>query len=252
MYSRMISSKWIVVAILFLIVAATLLLYQIRDEYGICMLLLAGGMLLYQSSFPAKWCLMDKVLLCITIFDVASCFYSDSFYLSFRPAAFSFFCWCAYVYSVRLFRNSEHVHLFLSGILYVSVIALFLALVSFAVFRSSVLSVGFTDVYHFRFLYRPLGYGCNIWAEVALVILGLSCLAKRFTFLFSLLSFTVILLTFSRGAYLSLIIYLFFFLFLVKDWLLRKKVFAAAVVSIVAVALSFQTEFEGSHKQATK
>lgn len=44
------------------------------------------------------------------------------------------------------------------------------ALVAYFVFRKSVLEVGFEDTYHFRFLFRPLGYVTNVWSEILLLI----------------------------------------------------------------------------------
>ena len=70
------------------------------------------------------------------------------------------------------------------------------------------LNTGFADTYHFRFLFRPLGYITNVWAEVLLILLGWICLARRYSALFIFLCVLAILFSFSRGAYISLGIYL--------------------------------------------
>mgnify|MGYP002449640902 FL=1 len=83
-------------------------------------------------------------------------------------------------------------------------IAVVLAILSFFVFRSSVLGVGFEDTYHFRFLFRPLGYITNVWSEILLLILGWTCLSRRrYAMVLVILTFTAIFLSFSRGAYIA-------------------------------------------------
>lgn len=67
--------------------------------------------------------------------------------------------------------------IYTSGI--ASMLVVLLAICSFLVFRRSVLEAGFEDTYHFRFLFSPLGYITNIWAEVLLMLSGWICLMRR-------------------------------------------------------------------------
>ena len=114
-------------------------------------------------------------------------------------------------------------------------VALLLAIGSFFVFRNSVLNAGFPDTYHFRFLFRPLGYITNVWAEVLLVLLGWICLVRRYFTVFVFLCLLAILLSFSRGAYISLGIYLLSGFLWIKP--LREKIRLLAIGFIV-IALS--------------
>ena len=111
------------------------------------------------------------------------------------------------------------------------------------VFRSSVLRVGFEDTYHFRFLFRPLGYITNVWSEILLLILGWVCLSlRRYAMVLVTLTFTAIFLSFSRGAYIASGI------FLIGSMAVMRKadkfrVLFAALIALVLVTVCCPKEF---------
>ena len=125
--------------------------------------------------------------------------------------------------------------------------------------RSSVLEAGFEDTYHFRFLFRPLGYITNIWAEVLLMVSGWICLMRRWSVPLQFLCLLAILLSFSRGAYVALGIYLLFaLLFFPKAEKLRLWLPAVAAMLLVAVLLpkemhtTLQMNRTASQQQSTE
>ena len=104
------------------------------------------------------------------------------------------------------------------------------------------LEVGFADTYPFRFLFRPLGYITNVWAEVLLLILGWLCLARRHVGFLVFLTIGAILLSFSRGAYIALAVYMALWLALIKPLREKVRVPLLALLALLLVGLSFPAE----------
>ncbi len=91
------------------------------------------------------------------------------------------------------------------------------SLVSFGISRNQVYAAGFDSLYDFKHLYRPLGNLNNVWGTLMLVLSGMTAVAlfgygtKGKTFIFSLIPFALtivcLLLSFSRGIYICLALY---------------------------------------------
>lgn len=234
-----------VVAYLFLVICLTVMLFRIDDEYNLLMPALALLLLSLTKQSGIRWNIIDLLLFAITMSDIVSCLYSRTIALSIRYAVFSVFCFGTYlllrhsVCSVSLFKSgSKEWFKTLTYIFYVAVImAMFLAVASFFVYRSSVLSVGFDDTYHFRFLYRPVGYTCNVWAEIGMVLFGLSLLCRRFMLPVGFVAAITVLITFSRGVYVALAVFSICFLLSVKDNKLRLRMICILITASLAVAL---------------
>lgn len=103
-----------------------------------------------------------------------------------------------------------------------------LALYQFAVFDDRIHEVGFASLYDFRFLYRPLGVPSNEWNALQWLWGGLIMLAylqttdKRIRLvclLAGLMVWATILLSFSRGGYMAVVIcsILFLVMLFIKD-----------------------------------
>lgn len=106
------------------------------------------------------------------------------------------------------------------------------------------LNTGFADTYHFRFLFRPLGYITNVWAEVLLILLGWICLARRYSALFIFLCVLAILFSFSRGAYISLGIYLLAGLLWMETKREKIRLLAVGSTAIVLTACFLPQEMK--------
>jgi O-antigen ligase len=113
-------------------------------------------------------------------------------------------------------------------------ISCILALITFFLFRSTCTYVEITSLYDFRHLYKPLGYLSNVWGSLLIGFIGIVLLSLHTAatpLYFSLVTLFLlignILVSFSRGVYLSVIILLFLymsFLFFTKyNW--KRKIY---------------------------
>lgn len=227
---------------LLLVMVMTVLLFRVEDKYRICLLLLTGCCLWLRPLPLRRWTLIDISLCLITLYDVFSCVHALSPMAAIPDAILSLSVLTAYFVLRRLFASEQAENLFLSGSSLPICVALLLAICSFFVFRRSVLGVGFEDTYHFRFLFRPLGYITNVWAEALLLVLGWACLIRRYSTWFIFLTVWAILLSFSRGAYIALGIYLFSWLLLVKPWREKLRLPLISLLAIVLTIVFFPVE----------
>ena len=207
-----------------------LFLFRVEDSYRIGLLLVAGALLLLRPLPFRKWSRLDGCVAALALSDLFSCFYAACPIPALDAAFYSVYMLATYFVCRRLFAHGRALQVLRVGSLFPIGAALLLAVCSFFVFRSSVLEAGFEDTYHFRFLFRPLGYITNIWAEVLL-----------------------------RGAYVALGIYLLFaLLFFPKAEKLRLWLPAVAAMLLVAVLLpkemhtTLQMNRTASQQQSTE
>ena len=121
-------------------------------------------------------------------------------------------------------------------------VALGITVCTFFVFRRSVLEAGFADTYHFRFLFRPLGYITNQWAEVLLVLLGWLCLARRHASALIFLTAAAICLSFSRGAYIALGVFVLAWLLMARSLRDKVRVPLLCLAAFLLVWIAFPQE----------
>lgn len=210
-------------------------LFRMEDNYHIGLLLSACG-LAWVGALPFRqWTRIDWILSLIMVYELFSCCWAECIAPAVLPAFYAVFCWTVYFLLRRILAEGSIFHFVVEGGLIPIGIALLLAIGSFFIFRHSVLNAGFADTYHFRFLFRPLGYITNVWAEVLFVLLGWVCLVRRYSAIFIFLCVLAILFSFSRGAYLSLGIYLLSGLLWMKT---KQEKIRLLVVSFAAIALT--------------
>lgn len=228
--------------ILLLLIILTLLLFQVKDTYHLTGLLMLSCLVVVPPLSPKRWSQIDWIIAIIVIYNIISCLYSSCTIPSVRIACSSVMNLAAYWVIRRLFTE-PHIEdkLFLGSIIPIS-FALAVAVCTFFVFRNSVLNAGFTDTYHFRFLFRPLGYITNIWSEILLILLGWSCIIRRYSFFLIFLSLLGILLSFSRGAYIALGVYLLIWLLWIKPFSLKFKLLLPCVIALAVTSIYFPIE----------
>lgn len=235
-YSSPNKTVWITTTCILLVVMGCFL-FHMYDFHLLYFLLLVGGLIAIRVLPFARWTYIDICIGIITLYDLISCFYAECPLPAIRVSMYSLYAMVAYLTFRRLlsWQPSECIVRLGSNVLIG--IALVLALLSFFIFRKSVLEAGFDDTYHFRFMFRPLGYITNVWSEVLLLILGWVCLTyRRYSVVFIFLIFTAIFLSFSRGAYIASFIYLSgSLLFMYKADKLR--IIFPALVSLALVAV---------------
>ena len=168
--------------VILLLVTQTLLLFQVEDTYHLTGLLVLSCLVMMPPMSPKHWSCIDWTMAIITIYDIMSCFYGSCTIPSVRIACSSVMNLAIYWIMRRLFAKPDtEDKLFMGSIIPIG-FALLIAFCSFFIFRHSVLEAGFADTYHFRFLFRPLGYITNAWSEVLFILLGWSCLMSFFSF----------------------------------------------------------------------
>lgn len=238
---------WYITACLLLAVIGEFL-FRIEDPFQISLLLLTGGLAMLHVLPFKQWTTIDVCIGAITLFDILSCCYANCPIPAIRASFYSLYMLVVYWVGRRLFTWQSTMHFIRIGSLIIMSVAIVLAILSFFIFRKSVLGVGFEDTYHFRFLFRPLGYITNIWSEILLLMLGWGCLLrKRYAIVFIFLSFTALLLSFSRGAYIASGIYLVGCL-LIMDKANKIKILLPALVAIVWVGICCPKETQTTLK----
>lgn len=235
--------KYTSIAILFIVVVA-ILLFQAEDKLKISLLLLTASLALLRPHSFRQWTMVDGCLCLITAYDMASCLHAACTISAISYSLLSLFCLTAYFVLRRLFGSAHATRLLQQGSYLPIGAALLLAISSFFIFRQSVLGVGFEDTYHFRFLFRPLGYITNVWAEVLLLLLGWVCIVRRYSGLFVFLTVWAIFLSFSRGAYIALGVYIIAWLLLVKPGPEKLRLPAISLVAGLLTAVCFPTEMK--------
>ncbi len=231
------------VATILLLAVLTIEIFQFKDHYRIGMLLSIVALAFVRPLPIQQWTFIDWTLSIIVAYDLVLCFYASCAVPAVYNMIFSFYGFTVYLIVRKLLATGKSLNLFQVGSYLPIGAALILTVCSFIIFRNSVLEAGFTDTYHFRFLFRPLGYVTNVWAEILLVLLGWICFIRRYSSIFIFLTIVTILLSFSRGAYVALGIYLVIWIAATKSakhWKPLLAVFAA----IAIIAILFPTEMK--------
>lgn len=225
-----------------LLVVVGLWLFQVQDSY-LAVLPLAAGMLFVVGPIPFRhWSMADWLITLFTVYDMVLCFYGACLIPALRLASFSLFCLIAYLLARRVFVDMKAEKLLFYGSYVPVILALGIAICSFYIFRDSVLEAGFADTYSFRFLYRPLGYITNQWAEVLLVLLGWICLARRHISLLVFLIAVSICLSFSRGAYIALGVFVLVWLIGMRPWNEKFRIPLLCVLAAICIGFCFPKE----------
>lgn len=235
--------KYTGIVILFIVIMA-ILLFQAEDKLKICLLLLTASFVLLRPLPFRQWTMVDCSLCLITAYDLISCLNAACTTPAISYSLLSLFCLTVYFVLRKLFGSTQATRQLQQGCYLPIGAALLLAICSFFVFRQSVLGVGFQDTYHFRFLFRPLGYITNVWAEVLLVLLGWVCLIRKYSGIFIFLTVLALLFSFSRGAYIALGVYLICWLLFVKSKQEKIRLFAVSMAAIVLTGICFPREMK--------
>ena len=231
------------IAILLIVIMA-MLLFQTEDKIPISLLLLTASLAVTRPLPFRQWTVIDISLCLITVYDMVSCLYLGCSVPAIRSTLLSIFCLTSYFILRRLFSSERTTRIIQQGSYLPVAAALLLAVCSFFIFRQSVLNVGFQDIYHFRFLFRPLGYITNVWAEVLLILLGWVCLVRKYSGIFIFLTVLAILFSFSRGAYIALGVYTITWLLFVKPKQEKIRLLAVSVVAIILTGVFFPNEMK--------
>ncbi len=234
---------YISISILLLLIM-TMWLFQIEDTYKFCLLLLIISLTIIHPLSFRCWSLIDVLVCIVTLYDILSCFYGACTIPALRIALLSVFCTIYYLILRKLFSEPYIMRIILLGSYVPIGVALLLTICSFLIFRNSVISAGFEDTYHFRFLFRPLGYITNQWAALLLILFGWICLIRQYSSLFVFLTALTVLLSFSRGAYIALGIYLIIWLMFQRPLYEKVRVVLICLIAIIVITFCLPTEIK--------
>lgn len=144
------------------------------------------------------------------------------------------------------FRSEHNMRSLLgTGCVVIGIMA-WIAIVSFALFYDSATRVGFEEIYHFRSIYRPLGYLTNAWGSVLIGFLAVTVLAlwhyRHRSVAVAVILFTIVVpvgfglvISFSRGVYLAL--FLVGAGVLASMWMVRQNGMRIILMFLVASCL---------------
>jgi O-antigen ligase len=208
--------------------------YQISDPLYMCGILSALFLLWKWRKGEFRFSGIDGLILVLWVYQILNLFFAIepvSGFFSVKTLTFSII----FYFLLRIILNSiSKVEKFLFVACVLIFVMCIVALITFLLFRSACDYVGFTGLYDFRHLYRPLGYLTNMWGSlligftgIVLLVLHLDRLEKAgFVFLILLLGLLVwnIMVSFSRGVYIAFAFLLLAYgLFLIFSAIDRKR-----------------------------
>lgn len=224
-------------------------MFRMRDPYNIKLLILVLSTLLVKP-FPRNFSLIDLSILIIWFYNIIRNLFGENPLLDSQSCIDSTSCFLGYILLKYSERNSKI--FFLRSLCVFFGIVASLYLISFAIFHDAIKEAGFTTLYPFRFLYKPLGYMSNAWPTIFLLTLTLLLIGyyidlkktwKRFFLALSFVMFFSILLSFSRGAYIALCILALICILLVQTFK-KRLIFFSIIISIIAITfILFPQEF---------
>lgn len=168
-----------------------------------------------------------------TAYCVADGFFSICPFQAYGKALNSAYLFLVYLLMRRLFASKQQAALFNKLFSLVAVCVMAFAIISFAYYHHGVLSAGFSEIYHFRHLFHPLGYLNNVWAEISLLLLGYCCIARKYSTVLLPAATIMVMLSFSRGAYLAYASYMALYAVFVRLKKERIRLFVLSVASIL-------------------
>jgi O-antigen ligase len=188
-------------------------LFQINDPLFVCGTLSALFLLWKWRKSAFQFSMIDKVILVLWVYQFVTLFFSIepiSVFFSLKTLTFGI----TFYFLLRISLNSISK---VEKSLFIFCILIFvmctMALITFFLFRSACIHVGFIGLYDFRHLYKPLGYLTNVWGSLLIEATGIVLFTLHlarlrnagFVFLILLLSLLLwnVVVSFSRGVYIT-------------------------------------------------
>lgn len=165
---------------------------------------------------------LDIAVCLVTGYEMLSLLWAECPRASLNIAAYGLRNLNIYFVVRKLSSYEDAKHIVISGTCMTFFVVLFLGLWSFFMFERSAHATGFNDLYHLRFLFTPLGYQVNVWAELLIVMIGWGLMSRNFCYPLVFIGILSLLLSFSRAGYISLILFLSLIVVFTRDKT-RKK-----------------------------
>lgn len=217
------------------------------DTYFICGLVMAIILSLKLKKGYITLTPIDYCILLVGLYDLYSVFVSVNPLKSFSYLKTSLYCICYYWILRLLLTDASKTKVLLSSYCWMFGLLSILAVTYFGLFTQSIHSIGFSDLYPFRHFYKPLGISSNEWANLQILTGGIAILcmyycrkSHKMLFIISAISLLILfqmVVSFSRGIYLTLLPYLFCLIFIAWKSMGRRY-FLFLLSGIIVVLLS--------------
>lgn len=222
-----------------------MMLFLVNDPYGLKLVLLLACIIWVKPFAFLNRTGIDRIVFLLWVYDIILCFTSINTFASVRVVRNSTTLYFAYLLLRQVMEYPRSVRFLRQSICIVMGVALLLSLLSFFIFRRSVLEAGFEDTYSFRFLFLPLGYNTNEWTTVLLCFVGLALVyqhsgkaaGRRLASVLLVLSWAAVWLSFSRGAFIVSGFFMLLLLGFLRSIKEKWKLLVVVSLSIGAVSL---------------
>jgi O-antigen ligase len=235
--------------LLFMLGMIAVCLFKIHDPLFLFGVLSALFLLWKWRKNPLRFSWIDKAMTGILLYQILHIFFSVepvSGVLTTKTLVFS----AVFYFLLRTGINTlPRIERFLLVCCIFIALLCTVALITFLLFRSTCAYVEFSGLYDFRHLYKPLGYLSNVWGSLLIGFTGIVLLSlhtavrqNRTKFIFILITLSLLLwnmvVSFSRGVYLSfaflLLLYLFFLIFVRYNRKRKTYILIALIVPVLA------------------
>lgn len=183
-----------------------------------------------------KFNILDAGVVAISLLPLLSCYYGLCTTVSVNVASLSLIGLVLYMLGRKLFLQEKYSNFFFVVVAGIMTVAVTFSVITFGVFRQTALGSGFDNIYFVRSHFRPLGFTNNAWSEITLAMIAFSMIAGKLRNILMFLSVVSTLVTFSRGAYISLFL-LFLLMLIVNKRRQRVQTLFIAMSSILLVAV---------------
>lgn len=225
----------------------TVALFNVNDSGILTTTILLACSCICTSITPSRWNGMDWAVATFLIYEVCSAAISLNLHPTLSMCQMSANAFLVYHIQKDILSSSSFGPRKVQGTAtnIMSLTALAIALVSFGIFAKGAHEAGFYNLVDFRHLYRPLGYSTNVWSEILLMIFGMTlcigkdCKCHGITVFMALL---LLVLSFSRSAYISAILLLFAYLAIIQERKDKAIMMAGLMVAITSGLLFFCNE----------
>lgn len=233
------------IIVLVIVAVIGMMLFFVNDPYGLKLILLLACIIWAKPFTFLNRTGIDRIVFLLWVYDIILCFISINTFASVRVVRNSTTLYFAYLLLRQVMEYPKSVRLLKQSICIVMGVALLLSLLSFFIFRRSVLDAGFEDTYSFRFLFLPLGHNTNEWTTVLLGFAGLSLVFHRsgntgvrwLTYVLLTLSWGATWLSFSRGAFMASGILILLLLGVLQPIKEKLKLLVVVLLSVGTVSL---------------
>lgn len=227
-------------------IVLSIMLFQIRDPFffsGILSMIMLSFQIEKRKKIHLNY--VDLILFLIWLYDVFLAFYSINTVCRFQNLRISTISILFYFIVRFNCCNKLRIRKLLTICIILIGLQLALGIISFFLFKNAVIKAGFSHLYNFRFLFKPIGFANNEWGNLLILYMGFILLYRkitgnRFVCFFLLLSVLFcIITTFSRGVYISfLVIFILFGGYVVINKMLHRSTALYTLVLMLSVTVT--------------